>query len=122
KIPWLSKRAWLAEYAVYDSTLHKATLKDATDNISWTEEMKRAFRHIKYLLCTAPALGLPDYKLTFHFDVAEYGLVASAVLPQTHVLVPCLRAVAAAILNSGYGKRKVVLRMLMDYGNLQIIE
>uniref|UniRef100_A0A3P8SVS2 Reverse transcriptase/retrotransposon-derived protein RNase H-like domain-containing protein n=1 Tax=Amphiprion percula TaxID=161767 RepID=A0A3P8SVS2_AMPPE len=77
--------------------------------------MKQAFRHIKYLLCTAPALGLPDYKLPFHLYVAESGLVASAVLAQTHGdklrpvayysktlplivqgMVLCLRAVAAA--------------------------
>uniref|UniRef100_A0A3B4Y572 Reverse transcriptase/retrotransposon-derived protein RNase H-like domain-containing protein n=1 Tax=Seriola lalandi dorsalis TaxID=1841481 RepID=A0A3B4Y572_SERLL len=81
----------------------------------WTEEMRHAFRHVKYMLCSAPALGLPDYKLTFHLYVAEYGNVAAAVLVQIHRdsprpvayysktlplivkdMVSCLRAVAAA--------------------------
>uniref|UniRef100_A0A8D3B692 Reverse transcriptase/retrotransposon-derived protein RNase H-like domain-containing protein n=1 Tax=Scophthalmus maximus TaxID=52904 RepID=A0A8D3B692_SCOMX len=75
--------------------------------------MRHGFHHIKYLLCTAPALGLPDYKQTFHLYVAEDGLVASLV--QTHGdglrpvayyskmlpfivqgMVTCVRAVAAA--------------------------
>ena len=79
--------------------------------------MKHAFRHIKYLLCTAPALGLPDYKLTFHLYVADNGEAVSAVLGQEHGnairpvayygkmltlivrgMVPCLRAVASAAL------------------------
>ena len=108
-------RAWLADYATYDSVLRKATIKDAPNDIQWNEDAKQAFRHIKYLLCKAPALGLPDYKLTFHLYVAENGTVTSAVLAQMHGdrsrpvayysktlplivqgMVPCLRAVAAA--------------------------
>lgn len=108
-------RAWLAEYAAFDSQLRQATIKDAPETVQWTDEMKQAFRHIKYLLCTAPALGLPDYKLPFHLYVTEDGTAASAVLAQMHGerprpvayyskilplivqgMVPCLRAVAAA--------------------------
>ncbi|XP_046901067.1 uncharacterized protein LOC124484255 [Hypomesus transpacificus] len=110
-------RNWIAEYAVHDAELRKATLKDSPEVIQWNEEMKHAFRHIKYLLCTAPALGLPDYKLTFHLYVADNGEIVSAVLGQEHGngirpvayygkmlplivkgMVPCLRAVASAAL------------------------
>ncbi|CAJ1067426.1 Hypothetical predicted protein [Xyrichtys novacula] len=108
-------RPWLADYAFFDSVLRRSTLQDAPEAINWTEDMKHAFRHIKYLLCTAPALGLPDYNLDFHLYVSDNGEVTSAVLAQTHGermrpvayyskslplivqgMVPCLRAVAAA--------------------------
>ena len=46
--------------------------------------MRHAFHHVKYLLYTAPALGLLDYKLVFHLYVAEDGAVASAFLAQMH--------------------------------------
>uniref|UniRef100_A0A3Q1I2N3 Reverse transcriptase/retrotransposon-derived protein RNase H-like domain-containing protein n=1 Tax=Acanthochromis polyacanthus TaxID=80966 RepID=A0A3Q1I2N3_9TELE len=71
KYPWLDRQFKEKHIQQLDEYLKK-------------NEMKQAFRHIKYLLCTAPALGLPDYKLTFHLYVAENGLVASAVLAQTH--------------------------------------
>uniref|UniRef100_A0A3B4VI28 Reverse transcriptase/retrotransposon-derived protein RNase H-like domain-containing protein n=1 Tax=Seriola dumerili TaxID=41447 RepID=A0A3B4VI28_SERDU len=67
------------------------------------------------MLCSAPALGLPDYKLTFHLYVTDDGNVAAAVLAQMHGerprpvayysktlplivkgMVSCLRAEAAA--------------------------
>uniref|UniRef100_A0A3B4WPN1 Reverse transcriptase/retrotransposon-derived protein RNase H-like domain-containing protein n=1 Tax=Seriola lalandi dorsalis TaxID=1841481 RepID=A0A3B4WPN1_SERLL len=57
-----------------------------------TEEMRHPFRHLEYMLCSAPALGLPDYKLTFQLYVAEDGNVAAAVLAQMHGERP--RAVA----------------------------
>lgn len=107
--------AWLADYATYDAVLLKATIKNTPDIVQRTDEMRQAFRHIKYLLCMAPALVLPDYKLRFHLYVAQNGLVASDVLAQTRGdrlrpvayysktlplivqrVVPCLKAVAAA--------------------------
>uniref|UniRef100_A0A8C9XXV6 Reverse transcriptase/retrotransposon-derived protein RNase H-like domain-containing protein n=1 Tax=Sander lucioperca TaxID=283035 RepID=A0A8C9XXV6_SANLU len=88
---------------------------DKPATIQWTEDMKYAFRHVKFLMCSAPELGLPCYKLTFHLYVAEDGNVAMAVLAQKHGdklrpvgyyskmlplivkgMVACLRAVAAA--------------------------
>uniref|UniRef100_A0A3B4X445 Reverse transcriptase/retrotransposon-derived protein RNase H-like domain-containing protein n=1 Tax=Seriola lalandi dorsalis TaxID=1841481 RepID=A0A3B4X445_SERLL len=97
------------------AVLRAATLKETPTTIQWNEEMKHAFRHVKYMLCSAPALGLPDYKLTFHLYVAEVGNEAAAVLAQMHRerprpiayysktlplivkgMVSCLRAVAAA--------------------------
>ena len=91
--------------------------KNSPEVILWNEEIKHAFRHIKYILCSAPALGLPDYKLTFHLYAADNGETASAVLGQEHGngirpvafygkmlplivkgMVPCLRAVASAAL------------------------
>lgn len=110
-------RAWLPEYAAYNAVLRAATLKDTPLTIQWTEEMRHAFRHVKYTLCSAPALGLPNYKMSFHLYVAEDGNVAVAVLAQMHGekprpvvyysktlplivkgMVSCLCAVAAAVM------------------------
>lgn len=108
-------RQWLVNYASFDNVLRKATLKGAPETVIWTEDMKHAFRHIKYLMSNAPALGLPDYTLPFHLYVSNDSLCTCAVLAQTHGdqmrpvaflskalplivqgMVPCLRAVASS--------------------------
>uniref|UniRef100_A0A3B4WGI4 Reverse transcriptase/retrotransposon-derived protein RNase H-like domain-containing protein n=1 Tax=Seriola lalandi dorsalis TaxID=1841481 RepID=A0A3B4WGI4_SERLL len=107
-------RAWLLEYSTYEAVLRGATSKETPPTIQWTEETRHAFRHVKHM-CSAPALDLPDYKLTLHLYVAEDGNVAEAVLAQMHRgkprtvayysktlplnvkgMVSCLRAVASA--------------------------
>uniref|UniRef100_A0A670K9V2 Reverse transcriptase/retrotransposon-derived protein RNase H-like domain-containing protein n=1 Tax=Podarcis muralis TaxID=64176 RepID=A0A670K9V2_PODMU len=90
---------------------------DAPDQLQWSAEALEAFESIKRELRSAPALGLPDYRLPFTLYVHENKGVASGVLTQpfqgrnrpvayyslrldTTVLgnVGCLRAVAAAAL------------------------
>ncbi|KAF0023426.1 hypothetical protein F2P81_024056 [Scophthalmus maximus] len=77
-------QAWISDFASYDAVLRAATLKDNPSAILWTDEMRHEFRHLKYRLCSAPALGLPDYKLTFHLHVSDDGETAVAVLAQMH--------------------------------------
>ncbi|CAK6980295.1 protein NYNRIN-like, partial [Scomber scombrus] len=55
-------------YAMYDSILRKATIKGTLDNVQWSDEMKQAFRHIKYLLSETP---------THVFQPGDYVLVRS---------------------------------------------
>uniref|UniRef100_A0A3B4V9P0 Reverse transcriptase/retrotransposon-derived protein RNase H-like domain-containing protein n=1 Tax=Seriola dumerili TaxID=41447 RepID=A0A3B4V9P0_SERDU len=114
------------------AVLRAATLKETPPTIQWTEEMRHAFHHVKYMLCSAPALGLPDYKLTLHLYVAEDGNVAVAVLVQMHGgrprpvayysktlplnvkgMVSCLRAVAAAAIMVEKAQTYLWSRMLL---------
>ncbi|XP_078529919.1 uncharacterized protein LOC144810565 [Lissotriton helveticus] len=108
-------RQWIPEYRSYYAILRQCTLQDAPNNIVWTNELANCFKKLKETLCTAPALGLPDYKLPFHLYVSELNGIANGVLTQQHgsgkrpvayysVTLPaavtghpaCLRAVASA--------------------------
>uniref|UniRef100_UPI0010A0C0C6 uncharacterized protein LOC114590397 n=1 Tax=Podarcis muralis TaxID=64176 RepID=UPI0010A0C0C6 len=110
-------RAWIPRYGEFTRPLTAMTHEDAPDQLQWSAEALEAFESIKRELRSAPALGLPDYRLPFTLYVHENRGVASGVLTQpfqgknrpvayyslqldTTVLgnVGCLRAVAAAAL------------------------
>ncbi|XP_026519044.1 uncharacterized protein LOC113409400, partial [Terrapene carolina triunguis] len=108
-------RQWIAEYASVTKPLHNLTHKDVPEPLPWTQTAETAFKTLKELLASAPALGIPDYSKTFTLFCQEKDGIAQGVLTQKHGdsqrpvayysapldsvaagLPPCLRAVAAA--------------------------
>lgn len=52
--------------------------------VTHTPETVAAFEHLRMALCSAPALGLPNYNKLFHLYNYEHSGVASGVLAQEH--------------------------------------
>lgn len=78
------------------------------DLVKWSNEMLNAYDSLKCAMITSPALGLPDYRKTFHLFAREncktmagvltqeHGLFFSKVIPVSVQGMPaCLRALAA---------------------------
>ncbi|XP_060754420.1 protein NYNRIN-like [Neoarius graeffei] len=112
-------RQWIPDCSIYDKCLRSAISHSdpVTQPLVWTEDMLTAFKALKQALCSAPALGLPNYRLPFHLYVCNQKGTASGVLAQEHGggmrpcaflsktldavaqgLPGCLRAVAACAL------------------------
>ncbi|XP_060125379.1 protein NYNRIN-like [Zootoca vivipara] len=108
-------RSWIPGYGELTKPLVKMTNKDEPEPLEWSKESLQNFETIKRELRSAPALGLPDYRLPFSLFVHEQKGVASGVLTQTFRgqerpvayysiqldpvakgTVGCLRAIAAA--------------------------
>nr|XP_034971253.1 uncharacterized protein LOC118085074 [Zootoca vivipara] len=108
-------RSWIPGYGELTKPLVKMTSKDEPEPLEWSKESLQNFETIKRELRSAPALGLPDYRLPFSLFVHEQKGVASGVLTQTFRgqerpvayysiqldpvakgTVGCLRAIAAA--------------------------
>uniref|UniRef100_A0A8C5WJC5 ribonuclease H n=1 Tax=Leptobrachium leishanense TaxID=445787 RepID=A0A8C5WJC5_9ANUR len=77
-------RHWIPDCSYYDSVLRASAARTAPDQIVWSPDMVSAFDTLKELLATAPALGLPNYKLPFHLYCREDGRTMVAVLAQVH--------------------------------------
>ncbi|XP_077782873.1 protein NYNRIN-like [Podarcis muralis] len=108
-------RAWIAGYSEITKPLSAMTRQDHPDTLVWEEEAYKSFERLKQELRSAPALGLPDYRIPFNLFVHEQMGVASGVLTQpfrdqerpvayyslqldttAKGAVSCLRAIAAA--------------------------
>ncbi|KAI5610210.1 hypothetical protein C0J50_12071, partial [Silurus asotus] len=79
-------RQWIPDCSLYDKCLQTAVRHSdpSTTPLTWTPEMLTAFGALKRALCTAPTLGLPNYRLPFHLYVATQPGTASGVLAQEH--------------------------------------
>ncbi|XP_060126068.1 uncharacterized protein LOC132591460 [Zootoca vivipara] len=75
-------RSWIAGYAELTKPLTAMTRQDHPDKLKWNEEAYASFERIKRELRSAPALGLPDYRIPFNLYVHEQMGVASGVLTQ----------------------------------------
>ncbi|XP_060126935.1 uncharacterized protein LOC132591616 [Zootoca vivipara] len=75
-------RSWIAGYAELTKPLTAMTRQDHPDKLQWSEEAYASFERIKRELRSAPALGLPDYRIPFNLYVHEQMGVASGVLTQ----------------------------------------
>ncbi|XP_060130010.1 uncharacterized protein LOC132592048 [Zootoca vivipara] len=75
-------RSWIAGYAELTKPLTAMTRQDHPDKLQWNEEAYASFERIKRELRSAPALGLPDYRIPFNLYVHEQMGVASGVLTQ----------------------------------------
>uniref|UniRef100_A0A670IS81 Gag-Pol polyprotein n=1 Tax=Podarcis muralis TaxID=64176 RepID=A0A670IS81_PODMU len=108
-------RAWIAGYSEITKPLTVMTRQDHPDTLVWEEEAYNSFERLKRELRSAPALGLPDYRIPFNLFIHEQIGVASGVLTQpfrdqerpvayyslqldntAKGAVSCLRAIAAA--------------------------
>ena len=97
--------------------LIRLTKNDVTDPIILEGDCLKAFHVLREQLCTAPALGMPDYEKEFFLFVHERGGFSLSVLTQKHgeamrpigyfsamldnaaaALPGCLKAVAACAL------------------------
>ena len=67
-----------------DSVFRAAALQSAPPMVQWTEEMHKAFQHLKNALTMAPVLGLSDYHQPFHLHVHERDGFATGILVQKH--------------------------------------
>lgn len=79
-------RQWIPDCSFYDKRLRSAiSLTDPLQQpLTWTADMIKAYKEPKQALCSAPALGLPDYKKPFHLYACKHQGTASAVLAQEH--------------------------------------
>ncbi|KAL6459451.1 hypothetical protein MHYP_G00329230 [Metynnis hypsauchen] len=68
-------RQWIPDCSVHDKCLRSAIVHTDpnTTPLIWTEDMKASFKALKSALCSAPALGLPNYQLPFHLWVTHHG-------------------------------------------------
>ena len=108
-------RAWIVSYSEITKPLSAMTRQDHPDKLVWSEEAYNCFERLKRELRSAPALGLPDYRIPFNLYIHEQDGVASGVLTQSlrdlqrpvayysvqldntaKGAVSCLRAIAAA--------------------------
>lgn len=71
-------RQWIPVCSWQDlkGTMWKDTLCKATR----TPDIMSLFRHLKAAICSAPALGLPQYMLWFHVYISESSSTAFGVL------------------------------------------
>jgi hypothetical protein len=51
---------WISRYSSLAKLLYKATAGSGKDPLNWGADQEQAFKEIKRLLISAPALGLPD--------------------------------------------------------------
>ena len=63
--------------------MYKATAGSGKDPLEWGPEQEKAFKEIKRLLISAPALGLPDVTRDFNLFVHGKNHTALGVLTQT---------------------------------------
>ena len=62
--------------------MYKATAGSGKDPLEWGPEQEKAFKEIKRLLISAPALGLPDVTRDFNLFVHGKNHTALGVLTQ----------------------------------------
>ncbi|MGL5564423.1 MAG: hypothetical protein ACRDC4_01680, partial [Plesiomonas sp.] len=64
-------RQWIPDCSYHDRTLRGALTHDdpMTGPLAWTQPMLQSYEALKAALCSAPALGLPNYALPFHLYV-----------------------------------------------------
>ena len=77
-------RQWVVDYAILTKELYVVVGKYQPNVIEWTEKMEECFNKLKAALSTAPAVGLPDYKMLFFLYSHETKGFAQAVLTQSH--------------------------------------
>uniref|UniRef100_A0A670KEY5 Reverse transcriptase/retrotransposon-derived protein RNase H-like domain-containing protein n=1 Tax=Podarcis muralis TaxID=64176 RepID=A0A670KEY5_PODMU len=102
------------------------------DTLVWEEEAYSSFERLKRELRSAPALGLPDYRIPFNLFIHEQMGVASGVLTQpfrdqerpvayyslqldntAKGAVSCLRAIAAAAVLLEKAQETVLVERLL---------
>ncbi|XP_060793688.1 protein NYNRIN-like [Neoarius graeffei] len=135
-------RQWIPDCSTYDKCLRSAILHSdpLTQPLVWSDEMLSAFRALKQALCSAPALGLPNYRLPFHLYVCNQQGTASGVLAQEHGggmrpcaflsktldsvaqgLPACLRAVAACAVMVTDAERLVLSHPLVLHTSHDVV-
>ena len=77
-------RKFIPHYASLTAPLSDLTKKGAPATVQWKGELEASFTELKYLMCSAPVLRLPDFQKEFIFctDASDTGL--GAVLLQKH--------------------------------------
>ncbi|CAM5079131.1 unnamed protein product [Eretmochelys imbricata] len=75
-------RPWVVAFEELVKPLVQATTTLTLDPVSWTPEIKNAFKSVKKALISAPALGFPNYSKPFSLFTHERQGVASGVLLQ----------------------------------------
>ncbi|KAJ1083015.1 hypothetical protein NDU88_003176 [Pleurodeles waltl] len=107
-------RQWIPNFAGIAKPLQQLTHKEVTNPITLDEDQMKAFTELRDSLCSAPALGMPDYTKPFTLFRHERDACSLSVLTQVHggayrpvayfsatldpvaaALPGCLRAVAA---------------------------
>lgn len=58
-------RKFVPDFAQNSLALTKATTKNASPTVDWTEEMEKEFVHLKQCLCSLPTLTLPTHSDSF---------------------------------------------------------
>ncbi|XP_060771045.1 uncharacterized protein LOC132881955 isoform X2 [Neoarius graeffei] len=135
-------RQWIPDCSTYDKCLRSAILHSdpLTQPLVWSDEMLTAFRALKQALCSAPALGLPNYRLPFHLYVCNQQGTASGVLAQergggmrpcaflsktldsvAQGLPACLRAVAACAVMVTDAERLVLSHPLVLHTSHDVV-
>ncbi|XP_053575174.1 uncharacterized protein LOC128664361 [Bombina bombina] len=111
------------------------------EQIHWTQALDKAYNTLKQALCSAPALGLPNYNLPFHLYCTERGGTAAGVLAQEHgngyravafysKLLPtvvqgmpaCLRATAACAMMVEAAQTLVLSHSLILHTSHQVLQ
>ncbi|XP_060764630.1 esterase OVCA2 isoform X2 [Neoarius graeffei] len=66
-------RQWIPDCSSYDKILRSAISHQDPQRhpLTWTDTMINAYHSLKSALCSAPALGLPDYSKPFHLYACE---------------------------------------------------
>ncbi|XP_060764633.1 esterase OVCA2 isoform X4 [Neoarius graeffei] len=79
-------RQWIPDCSSYDKILRSAISHQDPQRhpLTWTDTMINAYHSLKSALCSAPALGLPDYSKPFHLYACEQQGTVSGVLAQEH--------------------------------------
>ncbi|XP_078519014.1 protein NYNRIN-like [Lissotriton helveticus] len=75
-------RHWIANFSLISKPLLALTHKDTPEPLQWLPEHEQSFLAIRQALCSAPALGLPDYSKSFLLYVHESDGSALGVLCQ----------------------------------------
>ncbi|XP_053332787.1 uncharacterized protein LOC128506394 [Clarias gariepinus] len=134
-------RQWIPDCSFHDKRIRTAISHNdpLQQPLTWTADMIEAYKELKKALCSAPALGLPNYQKTFHLYACEHGGTASAVLAQEHGggmrpcaflsktldavaqgLPACLRAVAACAVMVQDAEKIVLSHPLILYSPHQV--
>ncbi|XP_060754491.1 protein NYNRIN-like [Neoarius graeffei] len=134
-------RQWIPDCSSYDKILRAAISPQDPQRhpLTWTDTMINAYHSLKSALCSAPALGLPDYSKPFHLYACEQQGTASGVLAQEHGggirpcaflsktldtvaqgLPACLRAVAACAMMVSDAEKLVLSHPLILHSSHQV--